>query len=99
VYLEAAAWAAGIDRVTLWRWLKKGEEGPGVYRDFCNATQEAKSRKIIRSLNKIQADPEWRAAAWILERTEPEHYGQRVKIEQIEPPGKPPYQPKKKTAP
>ena len=102
VYLEAAAAFSGIERTTLYRWLKRGEEEPGIYRDFRNAVEEARGKKVLRYMQRIEqasggADPDWRAAAWVLERTEPEHYSQHVKIDDAkEPPGKPSYRPRKK---
>lgn len=68
-YVESAAAFAGIDKVTLYRWLKRGAReidrlenaGPrakvkkteSVYVDFCNAVEQAMAEAEIRDLTTV----------------------------------------------
>jgi hypothetical protein len=87
VYLEAAAALAGITRQTLLRWRDRGARGESPYREFCVAIEEARAKKVLRYLRSVEQaatrakDPDWRAAAWVLERTEPRHYGREERVE------------------
>jgi hypothetical protein len=72
---ETCADLAGIDRHTLSRWLKRGEESPvgSTYREFAQEylTAEAAARgRALRILNQAMVDqPKW--AAWFLEHRDP----------------------------
>ena len=81
---EAAAGAAGIDRVTFWRWMKKGEEAnSGIFRNFCNAVKKAEEEAETLYVERIAtaaAQGNWTAAAWWLERKMPEAWGKRDKL-------------------
>jgi len=80
-YIETAAAAAGVNKVTLYRWLNIGYEKPETkYGEFCNAVEKAMAEADIDDLDKIQsrAFVEWQAAAWRLERRNPRIFAQRV---------------------
>jgi hypothetical protein len=85
-YLEAAAAFAGIGRETLRQWRLRGAKGEEPYRAFVGAIEAARAKKVLRYLQPIEractrpTDPDWRAAAWVLERTEPEHYGSQERL-------------------
>ena len=84
LYLETAAALAGIDKSTLWRWLKRGaRDKSGAYHEFCNAVKGAMARAESNLLDILQTaatrkkSPDWTAAAWILERRHPEKWGRK----------------------
>ena len=78
-YLETAAAAAGINKVTLHRWMRRGERFPGtIYSAFSDAVHEALASAEIRdvlTISKAAGDGDWRAAAWRLERKYPKRWG------------------------
>lgn len=53
-YMETAAAYAGIDKVTLYSWMKKGNQQPrSVYGQFLNALSEAQAQSQIRDVMNI----------------------------------------------
>lgn len=78
--LERAAAAAGIHRVTVYRWLKAGAAGEEPYAAFFQACREADAKCEADLLKTIKEASlgiknestgtfrQWTAAAWILER-------------------------------
>jgi hypothetical protein len=85
-YLETAAAFVGLDRGTIYRWLKKGARSRrGPYRAFADAVRRAMAQAEIRDLLHIRKAGEfhWQAAAWRLERRYPKRWGRRSR-DQIE---------------
>lgn len=84
-YMETAAAASGIDRITLHLWLKRGNAEPeSIYGAFVDAVHEAQASAELRdvlTLSKAAADGDWRAAAWRLERKFPKRWGMTTKTE------------------
>lgn len=92
-FLTVAAARAGVSRVTVWRWLKKGErEKTGELYGFCNAYKRAeaegadKALAVILGLEKdADGDPikvaDWQRFAWFLERRFPKEWGRRTIVE------------------
>lgn len=78
-YVETAAAAAGVNKVTLYRWLKRGNKYPGtIYEAFAEAVHEATAQAEMRdvlTISKAAGDGDWRAAAWRLERKYPKRWG------------------------
>lgn len=86
-YVEAAAAACGIHVDTLYGWVAVGDEWRGtaveeipadrrIFVDFSDAlrnAREAAQAKLLREIER-QAPHDWRAAAWMLERTHPGRY-------------------------
>jgi hypothetical protein len=76
---ELAARAAGVARVTLWYWLRKGKKSrSGKFRDFLNIVRRAEAEALAACAARVmdaidQGDV--RAACWFLERRAPEEYG------------------------
>lgn len=77
--MERAAQAAGIHRVTVFRWLKAGAEGEEPYLTFLRACQQADAEcegGYLRTIkeaslgirNENGSAKQWTAAAWALER-------------------------------
>jgi hypothetical protein len=67
------------------------EEMRARYRDFRDAIAHARAKKIDRLLARLEqaskipsaatGQLDWRATAWLLERTEPNDFGPRSKVE------------------
>ena len=75
---KTACEAHGIGERTLYDWMKR-------YPAFAAAVYVSRSRakaKLVRVIVK-QAPRDWRAAAWILERSWPNEYARTERIEQI----------------
>ena len=82
-YVETAAAAAGINKSTLYDWLKKGQQNKkGIYTDFSNALEKAMAESEIADLKKlnIHGREHWQAVAWRLERRFPEKWGRKDRI-------------------
>jgi transposase len=80
-YLDTAAAYAGISKVTLHAWLKRGrKEKTGKYRNFVNAVEKALARFEVQMVVIIarEAQKDWRPAAWMLERKFASRWGRRV---------------------
>ena len=83
----ATAKAVGINPVTLAQWIKRGRELSMLNRelneqeqmfvDFSMAVEKARAMAEIRALEKIRqaGDSSWQAAAWYLERANPQEWG------------------------
>jgi hypothetical protein len=71
---KTAALSAGVAPITLRKWLRRGQTGEEPYASFRVAVARARALKINLGLRRIlrHAKKEWRAQAWVLERTEPE---------------------------
>ena len=83
-YVETAASAAGIDKTTLYDWLKRGAVEPGIYREFSNAVQKAMGESEmtdVARINKAASEGQWQASAWRLERKFPARWGRKDRIE------------------
>jgi hypothetical protein len=76
---------ASISEQTFYRWIREGEtaeEGSVAYQ-FCESIKKAIAEARARNITIIQkhAVKNWTAAAWWLERSDPEHWGKRDKLE------------------
>lgn len=85
-YLETAAAAAGIDRLTLRSWLKKGARATSndLYAQLAKgvdvAANEAEARHVAMIAKASQAGA-WQASAWYLERKFADRWGrQRLEL-------------------
>lgn len=79
-YIETAAAYAGINKSTLYDWMKRGARAKsGKYKEFSNAIEKALAESEMRDLAVIaKASREnWQAAAWRLERKFPDRWGRR----------------------
>jgi len=73
---EDSALGAGIDRVTLWRWVKNAT--------FRNAVERAEAlarQRFVGQIALAASQGSWQAAAWNLERRDHEHWGRRDRID------------------
>lgn len=88
-YADTAAKAAGITYETFRQWMRKGEvatEGP--YHEFHLAVTQAKAigeAALVATIRDAsnRGPQHWTAAAWILERTQPDKYGKSNRIELV----------------
>lgn len=90
-YLDTAARFCGIDKVTLWAWMKRGHaQKHGLHRDFLNALEEAQAAADVRdhALIAKAAERDWRAAVEHLRLRNQARYGVR-RVEVSGPEGKP----------
>nr|WP_255724707.1 hypothetical protein [Shimazuella soli] len=83
-YIETASAYAGINKTTLYDWLKRGaRENRGKYRAFSNAVEKAMAEAEMRDVALIAqaAKENWQAAAWRLERKYPARWGRKTQHE------------------
>ena|ERR1043165_6727981 len=82
----------GWGESTVWAAIAKGEAdgAPKMYREFSDAVKEARDRAELRALTVIANDSSWQSKAWYLERTQPDRYGRRTRLEHTTPPDAPP---------
>jgi hypothetical protein len=86
---EIAFRATGLHPDTIFEWLTKGRAQPDRYPEYVRLAEDieqAQAEYAEEALALIQAaarsDPKhWTAQAWILERTRPEHFARRDKVE------------------
>jgi len=86
-YLETAAEAAGIDVSTLYRWLDRGATGEEPYAAFCEAVVRARAKAELDLMRAARGGDgkgvsfgPARAACFLLERTRPNKFAQRVNL-------------------
>lgn len=86
-YLTHAAGAVGVDRRTLYRWMEVGGADLAAGRatpeaSFWEAVGRARAKGRVAMVEVIEgaSKRDWRAAAWMLERTDPELFGERVEL-------------------
>lgn len=80
---------AGLDQQTLFDWIAQGRNEPDKYPEYIQLAQDiqvAQAEHVAERLARIEAaaksDPRhWTADAWYLERTMPEEFGKRDKVE------------------
>ncbi len=96
-WLETAASYAGIAPATLYNWLERGRNErdridndedarpeEAHYVEFLEAVEKARSQAQVRAVGLIQKaaiDGTWQAAAWFLERSNPQHWGRYHRME------------------
>ena len=89
-YIETAAATCGINKTTLYDWLKRGARAnSGPYHEFSNAVEKALAEAEARDVARIDQaiNENWQVAAWRLERKFPERWGRKDR-QQIEHSGK-----------
>jgi hypothetical protein len=85
--LETAAEAAGIDVSTLYRWIDRGLSGEEPFAAFCEAYTRARAKGELTLFRRLALGDSKgisfgpaRAAAFLLERSRPEKYAQRINV-------------------
>lgn len=94
-YMERAIKLAGVNRNTVYGWLATGRaererQDQGLiptkrgtaYMEILETVERAKEQAAARAMRAISDafDKNWQAAAWYLERTDPENYARRTVI-------------------
>ena len=67
---EAAAFAAGVDRVTAWRWTQDDPQFAAEVAQACGQAEVSMTQRVVDA-----AASDWRVAAWWLERRRPGDFG------------------------
>jgi len=96
-WIETAANYAGIATATLYNWLDRGrlererievDEEPNPnetqFLEFLEAVEKSRSNAQVRAVGLIQKaaiDGTWQAAAWFLERSDPQRWGRYGRVE------------------
>ena len=91
-YIKTACVASGISEKTYYKYVRQGdadvELGLDTYfSQFVLATKKAEAEgeraliAIIVTAAKSKLPGSWQAAAWMLERKDPAHFGRRMEIE------------------
>lgn len=83
-YPEVAASLAGIDRVTFYRWIKKGARAEsGIHKEFCNSVKKAEDYAEAAAVERIRkaGKDNWQALAWWMERKHPDKWGRKQRVE------------------
>ena len=90
---KAAAGAAGISEATYHSWRAQACEGADpVFLEFLERTTRAREQgkvALAASIRKAANEGDWRAAAWLLERLEPEGWSLKQQLEHTGPAGGP----------
>lgn len=73
--VQQAAARIGVNRSTLWRWRRDDEQ-------LDKALLMARATFLARQVERIDkaAEDDWKAASWLLERSEPGLFGRRVEV-------------------
>lgn len=79
---NACASIVGINRRTLYDWLKKGEKAKsGKYHEFYIRWLKAEARYQAYHLKRINDSKDWRASQYLLQVTDPESFVVKEKRE------------------
>lgn len=90
--IETAAGTVGIAASTIYDWLARAEEFRGEakppkselpYLEFSEAVTRAREGVVTLALSGIieAGKADWRALAWYLERSRPDDYGRRTRLD------------------
>lgn len=95
-YVETASHLAGVGRASVYRWIERGraalereEAGQTLTEDeeryavFAQEVEEARAAAMARNVTLVNtaAQTTWQAAAWWLERTNPQMWGRHLRAE------------------
>jgi transposase-like protein len=90
--IDQAAGAVGISSRTIYDWLARAEEhaesekvpaGEAPFLRFSQAVTRAREGVVVLALKGIleAGKADWRALAWYLERSRPDQYGRRTRLD------------------
>ncbi len=86
--IEDSAGALGLHRATVFNWLKQGREDgregrQTPHRDFFDAIERAKAKRRLNFSTRLTHHglKDWKALAWLAERTDPQRFGLRVRVQ------------------
>ena len=90
VSITDAGLIAGLGKDTIHDWLSKGRHAPGQHPELALLAQDVEVAQAIRrgraveniiTVGDSQAPGSWQANAWFLERTDPENWGRKDRVE------------------
>lgn len=73
----------GIAESTYHDWIKRGESGESPFAEFSELTRAARAEarsKRVKTVAAASDDGDWKAAAWMLERMDRQHWGRTVDV-------------------
>ncbi len=76
-FVGAACARAGVVKSTVQDWVARGERGEEPFATFAARWAQARARAqatLLENIRGAAASGDWRAAAWALERANPEEY-------------------------
>ncbi len=76
-FVGAACARAGVAKSTVAEWVLRGERGEEPFAEFSARWAQARARAqatLLENIRGAAASGDWRAAAWALERANPEEY-------------------------
>jgi hypothetical protein len=87
-YVHDVMQSLGLQRQTFYAWTERGEADQEagretVFADFADATKRARAEAMVTAVCCIRAamPNDWRAAMTFLERTDPENWSRRARVE------------------
>src|SRR6266487_6015599 len=83
-YVETAAAYAGVNKSTVYDWIKRGARNESKeLHEFSNALYSADAEAEIRDIQTIEnaSKTQWQAAAWRRERRAPQRWGRKDHVE------------------
>lgn len=83
-YIETAIAFAGVPKATFYDWIKYGRQGIEPYKKVFELIEKTVAEAEIRDLLFIDAAAKtghWQAAAWRLERRNPNRWGRQIRHE------------------
>jgi hypothetical protein len=87
-YVHDVMQSLGLQRQTFYAWTERGEADQEagretVFADFADATKRARAEAMITAVGYVRQAmaSDWRAAMTFLERTDPEHWSRRGRVE------------------
>jgi len=92
--LKTSAALAGVNPGTVSTWLTMGkrDDSPEIYREFSEEVQKARAvaeARAVQHITRAAGEGQWTAAAWFLERTNPNEWGKKDRVEVSGPDGAP----------
>jgi hypothetical protein len=79
-YIETAAAYAGLSKMTIYNWMRRGRAGERPFEAFVDAVEHALAISEMRDLQVVDnaaQDGSWQAATWRLERRFPARWRAR----------------------
>jgi hypothetical protein len=76
-FVGASCARAGVAKSTVAEWVLRGERGEEPFAEFSARWAQARARAqavLVGNIRDAAAAGDWRAAAWALERANPEEY-------------------------
>lgn len=79
---------AGVEERTYYKWIEKADE-PDALKIYVQFRQRMRVARQLGKMSKVQIihtaatgpDGDWRAAAWLLERTHPDEFAPKEKLD------------------